>query len=483
VTITVEASEGPIPIAETLDPSSPNYMRWYDPDLADVATAGTGCAEDPIVLPSRGDALQFLMYGALVARKGATGQACSQFGGSATAPQVVASDFDTWKMVTIRPPAKGESPTDFYDLPTLRGASELVLTIPRIGFFSTPAFFANWQTNTSNQMRVTINQSLIVATGAQVDGTDLTQPSSTPGLDQAHAALPDCLTCHQTLDPTRSILSSTYSWNYHQQVAPDLVALKGVFVFQGVDKNLSSVSDLADALATHPFFAKAWAQKLCYYVNSRECDPDDPELDRVVGVFQSSGYSWNALVKELLASPLSTGAAPTATTRAGLTVAVSRRDHICAALNQRLGFADVCGLDATTKLVQKTIPQIVAGLPSDGYGRGSVAPVLPNEPTLFYRAGMENICAGVAALVVDAQAKTQQPGVKQWSSKDPSGAIADFVATVMAITPSDARSAPLVAALQSHYADAMKQGANATNALRSTFVVACLAPSSISIGL
>jgi hypothetical protein len=96
---------------------------------------------------------------------------------------------------------------------------------------------------------------------------------------------------------------------------------------------------------------------------------------------------------------------------------------------------------------------------------------------------MENICAGVAALVVDTQAKTQQPGVKQWSSKDPSGAIADFVATVMAITPSDARSAPLVAALQSHYADAMKQGANATNALRSTFVVACLAPSSISIGL
>jgi len=26
-----------------------------------------------------------------------------------------------------------------------------------------------------------------------------------------------CFACHQTLDPTRSILSSTYSWNYHAQ--------------------------------------------------------------------------------------------------------------------------------------------------------------------------------------------------------------------------------------------------------------------------
>jgi hypothetical protein len=483
VSITVEASAGPIPLSETLDPSSPNYMHWYDPDLANAATAGTNCTEDPIVYPARGDTLHFLLYGSLVGRKDAKGNTCTQFGGSALAPQIVASDFDTWKMVTIREPKAGEAATPFYDLANLRSTSELVLTIPRIGFFSTPAFFANWQTNTSNQMRVTMNQSLIVATGAQIDGTDPTMPTSTPGLDTDHAQLPDCIVCHQTLDPTRSILSSAYSWNYHQQVDPALTAQKGLFVFQGVSKNLTSIADLADTLSTHPLFATAWAQKLCYYVNSKECDPKDPELARVVGVFQSTGYSWNALVKELLSSPLSTGAAPTLTTKAGLTVAVSRRDHICAALNQRLGFTDLCGLDVTTKIVQKAIPQIVAGLPSDGYGRGAVAPVLPNEPTLFYRAGMENICASVAALVVDTPAKTQVAGAKQWSSKDPDGAIADFVATVMAITPSDPRSAELVTALRAHYDAATKQGAAVTNALRSTFVVACLAPSAISIGL
>jgi len=483
LSIVVEAAQGPIPLSETLDPSSPNYMHWYDPDLADVAKAGTGCSDDPIVYPARGDTMHFLLYGSLVGRKSESGTPCNQFAGSASSPQLTASDFDTWKMVTIRPPSGSESPTPFYDLATLRSTSELVLTIPRIGFFSTPAFFANWQTNTSNQARVTINQSLIVATGAQVDGTDTTMPSDTPGLDFAHAGRPDCLHCHQLLDPTRSILSSTYSWNYHQQTDTTFGAQKGLFVFEGVEKSLSSVADLADVLASHPLFGAAWAEKLCYYVNSKACDPNDPELARVVGVWKSSGYSWNALVRELLSSPLTTGAAPTLTTRAGLTVAVSRRDHVCAALNERLGFTDVCGLDVTSNVPQKTIPQIVLGLPSDGYGRGAVAPVLPNEPTLFYRAGMENICEAISALVVDTPAKSQQANVKQWSSKDPDSAIADFVATVMALTPSDARSGPAVAALKSHFANAMGQGATATNALRSTFVVACLAPSAISIGL
>lgn len=485
VSITVEASQGPIPISETLDPSSPNYMHWYDPDLADVAKAGTGCSDDPVVYPAKGDTLHFLLYGSLVGRKSASGATCNQFGGSANAPQLTASDFDTWKMVTIRPPNGSESATPFYDLETLRSSSELVLTIPRIGFFSTPAFFANWTTNTSNQARVTMNQTLIVATGAQVDGTDTTMPSDTPGLDSDHAGRPDCLHCHQLLDPTRSILSSTYSWNYHQQTDNTFSAQKGLFAFEGVQKSLSSVADLADVLTSHPLFGPAWAQKLCYYVNSKACDPNDPELARIVADWKSSGYAWNTLVRELLSSPLTTGAAPTLTTREGLTVAVSRRDHICTALNERLGFKDVCALDVTTTATaaQKAIAPIVAGLPSDGYGRGSVAPVLPNEPTLFYRAGMENICATVSALVIDTPSKSQLPNVKQWSSKDPDSAIADFVSIILALTPSDPRSQPLTNALKSHYTQALGQGATATNALRSTFVVACLSPSAISIGL
>ena len=87
---------------------------------------------------------------------------------------------------------------------------------------------------------------------------------------------------------------------------------------------------------------------------------------------------------------------------------MSRRDHLCAALDNRLGLSDVCGLKATTKKqMTATVPQIVSGLPSDGYGRGSTIPVLPNQPSLFYRAATENICAAVAAQVIDVAAAKQ----------------------------------------------------------------------------
>ena len=138
--ITVEASAGPIPIAQTLDPTNANYMHWYDPDVANDANAGTGCAEDPIVYGPDAHILHYLLYGSLAGYKNSAGGACSVTAGTASAPQLVAADFTDWKMVTLRPPAAGESPTAFYDLPTLRSASELVLALPRLGFF-TPGVF------------------------------------------------------------------------------------------------------------------------------------------------------------------------------------------------------------------------------------------------------------------------------------------------------------------------------------------------------
>ncbi|HEY8039788.1 MAG TPA: hypothetical protein VIF15_08355, partial [Polyangiaceae bacterium] len=149
------------------------------------------------------------------------------------------------------------------------------------------------------------------------------------------------------------------------------------------------------------------------------------------------------------------------------------------------GFADVCGLSALGKVAsQATIPEIVSGLPSDGYGRGSVAPILPNQPTLFYRAGTENICEAVSAMVIDVPANKQLTGVKQWSSGQPDAAIADFVGLVMGLAPSDPRSAPATALLKAHFTSAtQQQGITPTAALQSTFVTACLAPSAVSIGM
>ena len=485
--IIAETAGGPIPIAESLDPTSPNYMRWYNPDLATNNANVAGCTEDPVTFPPSGVSLHYLLYGALDGHKSSTGVQCPPTGGTATAPQLALSDFTDWSMVTIRQPRAGETVTPFYDLPALRAASQLVLQIPRTGFFSTPAFFANWQTNVSNQARVTLNQTLIVALGSSVDGTDATTTpgSPPPGLDVTHAAQAACSYCHQTLDPLRSIFAATYSWNYHNQLDPAFTAQKGLFSFRGVVQPVGSMAEMGQALAQHPLFPTAWAQKLCTYANSAPCLESDPEFQRIVAAFQSSGLSWSVLVRELMSSPITTNARQTATAAAnGEVVAVARRDHFCAALDNRLGFADVCGLDAVTrKQLQATVPQIVSGLPSDGYGRGSTAPVLPNQPTLFFRAGTENICASVAASVIDVGAAKQVAGVKYWSSAAPDAAIADFVVTLMALVPSDPRATPAAALLKDHFTGALAAGAGASDALKSTFVVACQAPTALSIGM
>jgi len=490
LSIYLEAAQGPIPITDSLNPSSPSYMHFYDPDVGKLTNyADQTCNVDPIVLTSAltgknlSYAMHFLLYGGVVNHKTAAGAGCPNY--ATTGFQMQPTDFSTWKMVTLRAPKTGEAPTTFYDLPSLRAANELVMKTPRLGFFTTPAFNANWPTNTSNQMRVTINQTLIVTTGMAIDGTDATIPSSTPGLDSMHSDPGSpCYSCHQLLDPTRSILSSTFSWYYYPQTDVALKAQKGLFAFQGVVKPVSSIDDFAQVLVDHPAVPQAWAQKLCYWVNSSPCANDDPEFQRIVAAFQGSNLSWNTLVRELLSSPITTNTALTETTTLnGEVIAVDRRDHLCAALDNRLGLPDICGLDLLTKRPTSAVPQIVGGLPSDGYGRGATIPVLPNQPTLFYRAGLENICESVAPLVIDAKANPAAPNVKMWSSAQPDAAIADFVSQIMALTSKDPRAAQAAALLKSHFNDAMTSGASASDALKSTFITACLAPSSAGIGL
>jgi hypothetical protein len=101
---------------------------------------------------------------------------------------------------------------------------------------------------------------------------------------------------------------------------------------------------------------------------------------------------------------------------------------------------------------------------------------------LFFRAGAENFCEAIAAMVVDN--KNPPAGAKTWSSAQPDAAIADFVSLVIGVPPSDPRSGPLLGALQAHFASAKAQtGATATDALQSTFVAACMAPSAVSMGM
>jgi hypothetical protein len=496
-----------VTLADAADPTGPSFMQWNDPDVATYTyTTDPNCnGINPIsYATSKTPAfvLNWNFYGAVYNHP--DNETPAKNCGSHSSPGALVftttgatNDFNDWRPVTVRAPMPNEPITRFYDIETLRTLNELVIHTPRVGFFSTPAFQANWSTNTSNQFRVTTNQALIVATGAQVDGTDGTLATDTSAVDTMHVTNPACFVCHQSLDPTRAVLSDTWTYAYFTQEGTSLIPGTRQFAFQGVVQDVKTIEDFANILATHPLLPGAWVQKLCYYVNSQPCGPTqpgapvDPEFTRLVGVFQQ-GFSWNALVKALLMSPLTINTTPTLVTQHDELVAVARRDHLCAALNNRLGFADICGLNVATPAPAKNSPRatilaIAGGLPSDGYGRGSTAPVLPNDPTLFFRSGLENICESVAQLIVDDT--TPEPGTTPWSSTDPTTAINAFVATIMGITPSDPRSAIAVSGLTAHFNGLVngtfpnQPATSKTDALRSTFTVACLTPSFAGIGM
>jgi hypothetical protein len=481
-----------IPLSDTLTVGNKNYMHWYVP--------GIKCTTDPQEFDARSNLIYDVLTGQFDSKDFPN---CS--GGT---PLLTAGNYSDWQMVTITAPTESHPQTPFYDLADLPTATTLYLNRPYVSFFTTPAFFANWQTNASNEMRVTTNQALIVGLGQYIlpdPTTAAMMPANPPGLDSVHAA-GQCKECHEFLDPTRSIFAKFFSWNYgyglqNATFDGDTYADQaGEFAFQTKVEPQTSILEFGQNLANHPLFPGAWVQKLSYYANSQGIVTTDPVYTTIVDQFQkgytSAGtswpaYSWAGLVTSLLSSPLTTNVVETTTTeQEGVTVAVARRDHLCAALNFRLGFTDVCQLLPSTPNPKnpylKTIATIAGGLPSDGYGRGSSIPVLPNQPSLFYRAGTENICENVAQLVIDTPTKDQVPNVQQWSSSDSptTVAIPAFVQTIMGISQGNPSYNDALGILVAHYNAALEQsGVTATDALQSTFTAACLSPTFVGIGM
>jgi hypothetical protein len=384
-----------------------------------------------------------------------------------------AADYANWRAVTIRQPNAGEATTT----PAAAGAATtLVLNVPRQGFFSSPSFFAAYQTNTSNLARVTLNQTLIVGLNRAIDGTDATQPLSKAAVDTQHAQPGTaCYNCHIELDPMKQFFRQAYTLHFSAQKDPNMTGLPGMFASGGVSTAGANIFDLGKALASHPDAPKAWVQKLCTYANDAPCSTSDPAFLAIVDQFAKDS-SWANLVQTLFSSPLVTYASATQTaTKLGQSFPVSKADHLCPTLSNRLKINDVCGFapGAAPTGGMKTVQTIAAILPANGYSRGNVKPVLANDPTLFFRAGMENVCAVLSAQVVDAAGSS-------YTSTAPDTTVPALVHNLMGLGAG--ADAEPIQILTDHFKAAVASGAAASDAMKSTFMAACMSPSVVGIG-
>jgi hypothetical protein len=436
-------------------------------------------------------------------------------------PYMTDADVSDWRWVTITAKQSGDSYVQPYDLPTLRTLTTVKLAMPRVGFYTTPAFLALWNTNDSNQHRVTMNQTLMASLGMSFTSDNNLTPLSEVGLASSHTTnTGECYGCHKSLDPMRLFFANQFDFNDRNDFVANPFSgsqpnprpsapLQAAFAFGDVNwaspSGGTSMADLGPLLlkvtdqdetdpgGALPLFAISVAQQLCFWANSSACGTSDPVFRSVVADFVSSNYNFPALVKELFSSPLLTGAAATATFPADsngsetVPVSIARQAHLCAALSNRVGISDICALQAAVPTsAQNTTLTIAGSVAADAFSRGAQTPVTPAFPDLFYRAASEELCENVAKLVVDVSGGPYTSSSSSCSNGD--GLLTKFVEQVMGIAAGDSIQDKALMTLENHCGNAAKVktsggGSAQTNAVRSTFVLACESPTSLGIGL
>lgn len=481
-------------LSATLDPQSADYMVFGHEAATTVTGSRTftdSCnGNSALVAQFPGNVYLFhLMLGSVNRDTGSgpglTGTGCWERG---TKPYFTTSDTSDWQLVQV---VKGTR-IEPWDLPRLRASAGTLPSIaPRVGYFTTPAFLATWNTNDSNSHRVTVNQALLVALGQGFSNAsqNIPIPPDTAGVDGEHAVTTsECYACHKSLDPMRQFFQN---WFYdNDKPRPETSAGTGAqpsFGFGDVTGSgrtlvefgnfIKQVTDTQVAATPVNRFALEMTQKLCYFANSGPCDETDPEMRRVAQVFQSSNYNFKRLVRELFASPLVTSTATSQTfTTQGATISITRRDQLCQGLSNRLGVADLCQLALPSPAKPSRIATLAGALPHDTFSRGAAEPVTSADPNVFYRSASEMLCEAIAVQVVDGTSAV-------FNSSDPDAAITGMVTKVMALSAGDTRQAAAASILKSHFTATKAGGASATNALRSTFTAACLAPSTLGQGI
>lgn len=383
------------------------------------------------------------------------------------APVIRPEDYTDFRTVQLVP---GQAVTPFYDLATLRTAQTIGVRVPRVGFFSTLGFRINWRTNVDNDFRVTTHQALIGALGAGLAAGDATEANSEAGLDVAHTnASTDCYACHRLIDPMRLYFSTAMTTaQFPRESGP---SLQPSFAFLGVQSEAEGLDGFAETLAEHPRFATAWTQHVCAWANGTACDEADPEFQRIATVFRERGYQFRTLVAEVMTSPITTGLAPTEQAAARpFGIAIARQQTFCHLLEQRLA-TDVCAASG--------VKAALGLIPADSFIRGAAAPLITVDPNLFQFAAAESFCRTVALL----NAIVSNSSSAIFPADDSAVALSRIVEKLMGLPPSHPRHRAAVAALFGHYVAARDAGATAITAIQSAFVMGCVSPDVLGVGL
>ena len=326
-------------------------------------------------------------------------------------------DAEDWRTVTlVHDPSSSHmmDGEDFLDhdlaqeLRDIPDGGSTTVRSPRIGFFTTPAFYQNWLTNPDNQFRVTVNQALLVALGMTfTEGDPTPRNTGDEGVDlELFPYDSTCYGCHKNMEAMRVTFWEHYDATYSRQYVPSESFAQADFSFQGYSEPVDDLHDWALAVTHHPSFAKAWVLKLCQWANSTVCDPNHPLVTELAEGFEQSGYRMDDLFQDLFASPLVTNTSYVEENRiAGAEVTIAREEHFCAAMRVRLqdvvDARDRSSTDRTDVCNKGDQDLLSQSIPNEEWTRGEAAFHQPRTFGTMSSISFEALCAVSAANLVD----------------------------------------------------------------------------------
>ena len=397
-----------------------------------------------------------------------------------------AADFADWRTIHFSQANDQDSPQPYTNLGyyrELKDGDSTPLYVPQVGFFSSLPFKLQWATNNGNVFRVTINQTLLAALGATFEVADRTKQTVFTNLADSHSD-PNtaCYSCHKLMDPMIAVFENSMGLEYRGGTRKGVSSdVRAAFAFQGVSQEVTSMDDYAKLIATHPLFATAWTQKACTYFNSQSCDEEDPEFQRIAGVFQDSNYNLKTLVREVLASPLTTRTESfESATKAHQLISIRRSFQLCKSINSRVNsWLDARKIE-TSHQACRSHDSLLGSIASDAVLRGAVELSQPASITAIQIKAYETFCYQVGAELIDV--KGDRPVIFQRGKEKP--VIAEIIEHIVSIPRDDERFETYQQSLEKLFSTATKDlDLPERDALRHVFAFACSSPDFMGVGL